>query len=72
VKTGWGGGTSMEMLVLLPWTLEILAIPIVITAAVFIVFSILNKWCKKLFFWNVLLLGVLLTQITIFNLFLYY
>ena len=71
-KTGWGYGTSMEMLALLPWLFEVVAIPVVISVAVFIVLSLIHQWKKKLFLWNVFLIVLLIAQVVIFNIFLYY
>ena len=71
LDTGWGYGTNMEMAVLLPWTLELVSIPVVILGLVYFLLTRKKPAAKWLKICCAVLLVALLLQIGIFNLFVF-
>lgn len=72
IKTGWNGGTGMEMLALLPWMLELLCMPVILAAVIYLVLSFYRRQSKGLLVANSSLFALLLLQIGLTNLFLFY
>lgn len=72
IRTGWGGGTGMEMLALLPWMTELACVPVLLAGVVYGILSFFRKQNKGLLIANILLFVALLTQIVLINLFLFY
>ena len=72
IETGWGGGTGMEMLALIPWMAELASVPVLIAGVVYGVMSFFRKQNKGLLIANIILFVALLTQIVLINLFLFY
>jgi hypothetical protein len=72
IETGWGGGTGMEMLALLPWMAELASVPVLIAGVVYGIMSCFRKQNKGLLVANVALFVLLLGQIVTINLFLFY
>ena len=72
VKTGWGYGTNMEMLALLPIFMNILAIPAILAAVVYLFLHL--WWTSRRGVWitGLALLGTLALQIGLIWLFLLY
>ena len=52
MQTGWGGGTNADLGVLLPWIVEILCLPAMITAVVYLILAAFKKPGKVLLFFN--------------------
>lgn len=71
LDTGWGYGTNMEMAVLLPWTIELLCIPVFILGLVYFILARKKPTSKLLRNGCAALYGVLLLQIFLFNLFVF-
>ena len=55
IRNGTVEGTGIEMMVLLPYFLEILSIPVIIGEIVYIVFSIKSKYVFQIALFNILL-----------------
>ena len=72
IETGWGWGTGMEMLALLPWMAELASVPVLIAGVVYGVMSCFRKQNKGLLMANTALFVLLLGQIVVINLFLFY
>lgn len=72
IQTGWGGGTGMEMLALLPWMAELLCLPVLLAGLVYLVMCFIRKQSRGLLIANIILFVSLLAQIAAINLFLFY
>lgn len=72
IKTGWGFGTNLEIGVLLPWTVEILCIPLIIVGIVYFIIHFFKPSYIKIFIVNVVLFSILLFQYFITNLFIWF
>ena len=72
METGWGGGTGMEMAVLVPWFLEWLCVPVFVAGIVLFLLSIKRKVPKGILIANGALYGLLVLQFIVFNLFTFY
>ncbi len=84
VKTGWGYGTDMDILALVPWIVELVCLPAVILGIIYLAVmkrSIPKKLPKglpkslsrgKLYRLNGVMLWLLLLQYALFNLFLHF
>ena len=71
IKTGWGYGTDMEMLALLPWMTELLSAPVLLAGVVYGILSIFFRHEKRLMVTNALLFALAAAQIGLTNLFLF-
>ena len=71
IETGWGYGTNLEMLALLPWMTELLCAPVLLAGLVYLVLSVRRSPGKRLVVANAVLLGCAFAQIGITNLFLW-
>ena len=73
IGTGWGYGTGLEILAVLPMLISMAAISAVLLGALYILFSlILKKISKPQITLNTVLLSALIIQITLINLFIWY
>ena len=72
IQTGWGYGTNMEMLALLPWAVEFLCAPVLIAAVVYGVLSIFFPHEKRMMVMNAVLFCCAVLQFGLTNLFLFY
>ena len=72
IKTGWGGGTGMEMLVLALWMLEVLCLPVLGLGIVYFVLGLNRRQKKKILAANIVLFIALTAQIVMTNLFLFF
>ena len=68
IRSGTMHGTNLEMLVLYPWTLEVLSLPAVIGEILLIIFSIKGK---KFSLFNLIPFGIYVSQIVLFNILLF-
>lgn len=71
ISTGFGYGTDIELAVLFIWMFEAVFIPIIIASVVFLCLNVIKKSVRMLFWTNVALLGILIMQYIITNLFLF-
>lgn len=71
-KTGWGYGTAIKLGAFWPWLCEIVSIPFIIAAIVFLIVAIFKKPRRWIVITNIVLLGVALLQFGLSNLFLFY
>ena len=72
MQTGWGGGTNADLGVLLPWIVEILCLPAMITAVVYLIMAAIKKPGKVLLFFNLALFAVATAQYALTNLLIWY
>ena len=68
IRSGTMHGTNIEMLVLYPWTLEVLSAPAVICEILLIIFSIKGK---KFNLFNLIPFSIYLFQVVLFNILLF-
>ena len=66
IETGWGYGTNMDILALVPWGVQICCVPIAILSIVYLLIA--RNTRKKLYAANAILLGALLLQCALTNL----
>ncbi len=71
-STGFGYGTNMEIGVLYPWICEIICLPVVIGAIVYLIFAFLKKAKNPLLMANAFLFATLILQYALTNLFIWY
>lgn len=71
IKTGWGFGTNIEMAVLYPWMTELLCVPALTAAVVYLIMSCFKRHSKLLLTLNILLLVCAVAQFTVTNLFIW-
>lgn len=72
IKYGWGFTTNLEIGVLLPWALELLCIPVLIIDFIYLLVFIKPRASKGLYVTNIILTILMVVQVIIFNLFIYY
>lgn len=72
IETGFGYGTDMEMLALLPWMTELLCSPVLIVGMVYLVLSIFYRHRKGLVMINTALFAAAVIQYALVNLFIWY
>ena len=72
IKTGWGGGTGIEMLALALWMLEALCLPVLGLGIVYFVLGLNRRQKKKILAANIVLFIALAAQIVMTNLFLFF
>ena len=72
IKTGWKGGTGIEMLALAPWTLQLLTVPLLLLCVAYFVLSCYRKQRKRLLIGNIALFACLVAQIFMTDLFMFY
>lgn len=72
IRTGWGGGTGIEMLALMPWAIEWIFAPFLLAEIVYLVLSAYLPSVKGIKIANVCLFATILLQYGLFNLFLFY
>ena len=72
IKTGWGGGTSMDLGVLWPWLIEFLCAPALVTEAVFFVISFFKRPSKSILIANICLFSAVVFQYVLTNLFIHF
>lgn len=72
IKTGWGGGTGLEMMALALWMLEALCLPVLGLGIVYFILGFFRKQKKKMLVSNILLFAALVAQIVMTNLFLFF
>ena len=71
IETGWGYGTNMEMGVLYPWMTELICVPAMIAAVVYLIMSCFKGHSKLLLALNILLFVCALGQFVVTNLFIW-
>lgn len=71
IKTGWGGGTGIEMMALLLWLTELLCLLVLLLGMVYFVVSFFRQQKKGLLIANIALFVCLVAQIVVTNLFLF-
>lgn len=72
IETGWGFSTNMEMLVLLPWLIQLLCLPALIAAVVYLVMSAFLRHKKGILIANIVLFACAVAQLIVTNLFIWY
>ena len=72
IQTGWGYGTDIEMLALLPWLTELVCIPALIVGLVYLILSFFFRHRKGLTAVNAVLFAAALVQYALTNLFLWF
>lgn len=72
LQTGWGWGTGIEMLALMLWLTELLCLPVLILGVAYFVTGFFRRQKRGLLIANILLFVLLIGQIAVTNLFLYY
>ena len=73
IKTGWGGGTGLEILAVVPMLLSMLSVSAITVGAVYVLFTlILKSGSKPTFITATVLLGTLIIQVVLINLFIWY
>lgn len=72
LQTGWGYGTNMEMLVLMPWMTELVCVPAMIAGVVYLVLSFFLRHKKGILAANIILFACAAVQIGVTNLFIWF
>ena len=72
IDTGWGGGTGIEMLALLPFTSYVFTIPVIIGVLLYFTLHVFKGSDRTIFITNIVLLLLLVSQIAITILFMFY
>ena len=72
IGTGWDGGTRIEMLALLPWMIHLLTLPVIAAAIVYFILHAFKGSDKTILITNIVLLLMLVGQIVLTNLFMFY
>lgn len=72
IETGWGFTTHMEMMVLLPFMLELLCAPVVILGIAYGILCIFYKTKPSVRNANLILLGALILQYALTHLFIWF
>lgn len=72
IRTGWGAGTGMDILVLVPWLVELLGAPLFLIGVVFFILSVRHRPKRSLLIANAVLLSALLLQYGLTNLFVWF
>lgn len=71
IQTGWGYGTNMDILVLVPWIIQLACVPVVIATITYFVFVVVKGIKEKAVIANIVLLSVLLIQSVLIHLFIW-
>lgn len=69
VRTGWGGGTNIELAVLYPWMIEFLSIPVLIGGIALFIVSFFRRPKLGLLISSTALTLLLALQFVLLNLF---
>ena len=69
IETGWGGGTGIEMLFLVPWLIEVLSFPALLAEIVFMILSAKWKTVRGIRIANIVLFALMMIQISLTHLF---
>ena len=72
IDTGWKGGTGIEMLALLPFTSYVFTIPVIIGVLLYFTLHVFKGSDRTIFITNIALLLLLVSQIAITILFMFY
>lgn len=72
INTGWGFSTKIEMLALLPWTLEFFSLPFLLAEVVYLVMSIFKRHRKAVLIINIVLFVLVIAQFFVTNLFMFH
>lgn len=72
IKTGWGFGTNMEMMMLAPWMTELICLPVMVAGVVYLVLSCFKRHHKGLMIANLALFSCAVAQFVVTNLFAFY
>lgn len=72
INMGWGKGTDIGMAALWPWLVELLCLPVLIVAIVFLCISVVRRPLKRILITNVVLLLAAVTQYVVTNLFIWF
>ena len=72
IDTGWKGGTGIEMLALLPFTSYVCTLPVILATLVYFILHAFKGSDRTIFITNIVLLLLLISQIAITILFMFY
>ena len=72
IETGWGYSTNMEMLVLLPWMIELICAPVLLTGVVYFIMSCFKRHEKIILVSNIVLFSLAVAQYLVMNLFIFF
>lgn len=72
IKTGWGGGTGLEMMALLLWITQLLCVPVLLLGMIYFLVCFFRQQKKGLLIANTALFLCLAAQIAATNLFLFF
>lgn len=72
LKTGFGYGTNIEMAALVIWMIEILSVPIIALESVYFITSALKHESKRFMKLNIVFCALLILQMIITNLFIWF
>lgn len=72
IETGWGNGTKMEMLVLLPWLTELLCTPAMVAGVVYLILSCFIRHKNEILMADVVLFACAAVQFGLTNLFIWF
>ncbi len=72
IDTGWGFGTRIEMLALLPWLSHLFTFPILAAAIIYFILHAIKGSDKTIMITNAALFSALVCQIVLTNLFMFY
>ena len=67
IKTGWGFSTNLEMMVLLPWMLELICLPVLLTEVVYLVMSGFKRHNRIVLVSNIVLFSLAIVQYLVTN-----
>ncbi len=71
-QTGWGFGTNIELLVLLPWITEIILSPLLLLSLIYLVCFLVKREISAAYISTLSLAAALLLQFGLTNLFIFY
>ncbi len=71
MQTGWGYGTNMDILVLVPWIIQLACVPVVIAAITYFITAVLKRIKGKVLIANIVLFSSLLIQSVLIHLFIW-
>lgn len=72
IKTGWGWGTGIEMLAIMLWLTELVCLPFLLVAVIYLILSFFRHQNRKLLLANSILFACAVAQLVVTNLFLFY
>ena len=72
IKTGWGFSTNLEMMVLMPWMLELICLPVLLTEVVYFIMSCFKRHDRSVTVCNIVLFSLAIAQYLVTNLFIFY